>query len=551
MKEKKVKGSISRRIITLVVVSIVLVAFCASVGGAILLGSKIMHDKEDYLRLSTYAIIKETALMSAENTKMETVNVLLEEFKTENDTDVTIFDYETRVFSTIPNAIGTKIDNNIWKVLRGGEPYFSKKANVNGIKYYAYYEPVIKNGECVGAIFAGQPASIVDSAIVSSMVNVLMIALISGCIFVTVAMKVARRIGLKLSRFETVIKTLTNNDLSVEVPRIETLRDEIDEISNETADFTKQLREIVGNIVGTSNELNKVSEELSDGMSVAFNSSEEISGAVQNIASGAENQSQDIQNITVRVNDIGEKIDVIQGSIGFLSDTAVRMLLLEENTLVCVNKTESENAVIKSHIEEVNNQVKITSESMNLIKKFVDVIQDIADQTKLLSLNATIESARAGEHGRGFAVVAEEIRKLAEQSSESSLEIAGTIGTLLDNFSLIIEKMRVTTESIGIQNEQIAETRKAFDLLDCDIKDTADQIESIVNAIEILNDKKKQIIDSICSLSAVSEENSASTEETTASMEELDAIIAQAEIKARDIKTIAESLKINVGVFKM
>ena len=547
----KSKGSISRRIVTLVVVSIVLVGICASLGGAVLLGSKMMHDKEDYLRLSTYAIIKETALMSADNTKMEVVNELLMDFKKQNESDVTIFEYDIRVFSTVPNAVGTKMDSGIWKALQSGESYFSKDANVNGEKYYAWYEPVMKDGKCVGAIFAGQPASNVDDAIIQAMINVFVIALICGCIVVTVAMKIARRMAKKLRQLETVIKTLTANDLSVEFPKYEKLHDEIDEISNETANFTAQLRGIISRIIGASHSLNTVSDELTDGMGIAYQSTGEIAIASDQIAKGVENQSQDTQNITQQIEEIGNLIDTIRDSMAFLTDTSVRMTQVKENTLINVEKAEHENDTIRAGIEEVNTQIDATSKSMKEISGFVDVIKDIADQTNLLSLNASIESAHAGEHGRGFAVVAEEIRKLAEQSAKSAIEIEKTIELLNENYSHIIKKMEVTTENVEIQSDQIEQTRSAFGLLDSDIKDTVGQISDVAKATETLETMKNRIIDSVCSLSAICQENSASTEETTAGMQELNAIISQATENANRVKEKAKALMDDVSVFKV
>lgn len=550
MREKKVT-SISTKIIAVVALSIALVVVCSSVGSAIQLGSKMMHSEEKYLKLSTYAIIKETAMMSAENTKMETITELLNDFKAVNNADVTIFDYDTRVFSTVPNAVGTKMDSGIWKALQSGEPYFSKDANVNGEKYYAWYEPVMRDGKCVGAIFAGSPASVVDNAIIKAMGNIVVIGLVSGCIFITIAMKISRRMALKLNRLRELVGSLTANDLSIDYPKYDNLKDEIELLSNEAVDFTAQIKKIIGNIVDASRSLNTVADELAEGMNVAHNSSDEISSAIDNIARGAESQSQDAQNISQKVEQIGHQIDSIRDSMAFLVDTSKRMLNVKDNTLVCVNKAMTENIAVEEDIKEINSQIEITSKSMDEIRGFVDVIKDIAGQTNLLSLNASIEAARAGEHGRGFAVVAEEIRKLAEQSATAATKVEGNMKSLNGDYVIMVEKMNTTTERVNSQSDQIVQTKEAFTLLDADIKDTAGQIDEVVKATENLEEMKNKIIDSVCSLSAICQENSASAQETSAAMQAVDTVISEATDNTNEVKERAKALMNNVSVFKV
>jgi len=550
MKQKKVT-SISTKITLLVVMSIAFVVLTSSVGASILLGSKMMHDKENYLRLSTYSIIKETAMMNAQNTKIETINELLNDFKSVNDADVTIFDYETRVFSTVPNAVGTKMDSTIWQALQGGEHYFSKSANVNGQKYYAWYEPVMRDGECVGAIFAGSPASTVDNAILVAMANTLMIGVFSGLVFVTISLKISRRMTLKLGRLRELIGSLAANDLSIDYPKYDKLRDEIELLSNEAVDSMGNLKKLISNIGGAADSLNTVSDELEKGMNDAASSSTEVSSAVDNIADGAVNQSQDVQNISQKVEQMGNQIDAIRDSMAFLADSSKRMLNVKENTLVCVDKAMTENEAVEEDIKDINSQIAVTTKSMDEIKGFVDVIKGIADQTNLLSLNASIEAARAGEHGRGFAVVAEEIRKLAEQSAEAAKNVEGNMDSLNDNYTRIVDKMNATTDRVNEQSEQITQTKEAFKLLDSDIKDTAGQITDVVKATANLEEMKNKMVDSICSLSAICQENSAAAQQTAASMQEVDAVITQVTENTKEVKERAKALMNDVSVFKV
>jgi len=550
--KKKKTGSIATKLTALAIAAMITVVTITSGAGAVLVGSKMMNGRKDYLGLATYTIAVETSMMSEENTSAETIQKLLDNFKKENTADVTIFAYNERKFTTLEGVkVGSTMDGEIWKAIQYGDPYFNKATYINGIKYYAYYKPIMINGECVGAIFAGLPAKEVDNSIGIAMANMMMIGILGNLIFITIFLKFSRRIAMKLSRLKQVIDILTANNLSVKFERYTKMRDEIEEISNEAADFTVQLHGMIEDIAILADALDKVATILGEGMMTANNSSTEISEAVDSIAKGAENQTDDTQNITERIEEMGRHIDNMKDFVDILSATATRMQKIEEETFKNMQLAERENTVIKTDIEEVNKQIDVTNQSMEEIRGFVGTINNIAKQTNLLSLNASIEAARAGEQGRGFAVVAEEVKNLAEQSAKSATQIEETITTLLNGYEMIIQKMLVTTENIQKQNEQIIKTKDAFVTLDNDTKDTAKQVEEITKAASSLDNMKRYIVDSICSLSAVSEENSAATQQTTASVLQLNEIIAEAANSAQEVEEKAKALKEYVSIFKL
>jgi len=550
--KKKKTGSIATKLTALAIAAMITVVTITSGAGAVLVGSKMMNGRKDYLGLATYTIAVETSMMSEENTSAETIQKLLDNFKKENTADVTIFAYNERKFTTLEGVkVGSTMDGEIWKAIQYGDPYFNKATYINGIKYYAYYKPIMINGECVGAIFAGLPAKEVDNSIGIAMANMMMIGILGNLIFITIFLKFSRRIAMKLSRLKQVIDILTANNLSVKFERYTKMRDEIEEISNEAADFTVQLHGMIEDIAILADALDKVATILGEGMMTANNSSTEISEAGDSIAKGAENQTDDTQNITERIEEMGRHIDNMKDFVDILSATATRMQKIEEETFKNMQLAERENTVIKTDIEEVNKQIDVTNQSMEEIRGFVGTINNIAKQTNLLSLNASIEAARAGEQGRGFAVVAEEVKNLAEQSAKSATQIEETITTLLNGYEMIIQKMLVTTENIQKQNEQIIKTKDAFVTLDNDTKDTAKQVEEITKAASSLDNMKRYIVDSICSLSAVSEENSAATQQTTASVLQLNEIIAEAANSAQEVEEKAKALKEYVSIFKL
>lgn len=535
----KIKLSFMTKVFLMAVIPALIVCIFMSGGTFVNLKDNMTFEIKNTLRATAYTL------------SYDDVQKTLDGYKETLGIDVTVFHDNIRVATTVAGSVGTEADPHIYAEVRSGKEYFSENANVNGHEYFGYYMPMYDaENNFVGMTFAGKPTAEANHEVYGSiMLMIASSASLVVAVFVIIGL-ITRKMVKILKNSTELIEEVSGGNFTVRADK-KAPNDEIGDIYRQVGTLAGNLKGLIKNTVDTAKSLNEVSDELSEGMSVAQSSSEEISGAIQNIASGAESQSQDTQSITQKIEEIGANIGNMRDGMGFLTDTATRMLKVKDNTMVSVERAESENSVIEADIQEMNTQIDITSKSMNEIKSFVDVIKDIADQTNLLSLNASIESAHAGEHGKGFAVVAEEIRKLAEQSAKSAMQIEKTIETLNENYALIIQKMAVTTESIKRQSVQIGETKQAFITLDGDIKETVEQIEEIATATALLDEMRVKIVDSICSLSAISEENSASTEETTASMQELNAVILQGSDRAKEVKKSAEALMGDVSVFKV
>lgn len=542
------KLSISKKILLLVTIPCLLIAAVVTLASWNIQKNDITAEIERTLRTGAFTLRQsmEKCADKAERT------VIVDDFYATMGIDATVFLGNERVISSVPNAVGTLMDGKIWAVVSTGQDYFTTDALVNGAHYFGYYIPFFIGGEVSGAVFTGLPKAEAEAEILRSIAKIVGAVIVVTLFSIVVAAWISSLIVKKLNASAEMVEQLSENNLCVEYnDKYAGNYDEVETMYTQIYNFAKNLRGIISRIVGTSKVLNNVSDELAEGMEIAFNSSNEISGVVDNIAKGAESQSQDTQNISQKVEQMGNQIDSIRDSMAFLSDTSKRMLNVKQNTLVCVDNAMKENKEVEENINDINKQIIITSKSMVEIKGFVDVIKGIADQTNLLSLNASIEAARAGEHGKGFAVVAEEIRKLAEQSAEAAKNVEENMESLNENYSQIVEKMNATTKRVNAQSEQIVQTKEAFVLLDADIKDTASQIDDVVKATESLEVMKNKIIDSVCSLSAVCEENSASAQETAAAMQEVDAVITQATDNTKEVKERAKALMDDVSVFKV
>lgn len=350
------------------------------------------------------------------------------------------------------------------------------------------------------------------------------------------------------------IKVIADGDLTVgfDVDDIDTeSKDEVINMQKSMSHMTSQLKNIIGNVMNSSHSVHKAMDRLNEGSDVISQSASDISSAISEVSCGAVATAEDTHTASCVVSDIKDNVLGIKSNTNSLSEAAFNMNIAKDNVYAILNEFVESNSIISNKIKSTNDQVNITNDNMKEIQKFIEVIKDIASQTNLLSLNASIEAAHAGEAGRGFAVVAGEIRKLAEQSASSAKEIEDKLNTLFENYKLIVLNIKETNDNVAFQNTKLAETKDNFDILDKDINITVEKITEINSMVFELDNLRGRLIDIIASLSSVSEENAAGAEESTASIQELLATIAAMCDDIKGVKDEVDELVNNVNIFKI
>ena len=327
--------------------------------------------------------------------------------------------------------------------------------------------------------------------------------------------------------------------------------DEIGGIATALKTLLCSYRSIIPTIKNASTTLKNIASELNTNTEVASDTCYQISQAIENVASGAVSQADDTGKASANILCMSEELTKINGNTEDLQRISVSMDNAKETALNTLGELKKATADMIEDVNNTSEQVRVTSESMNGIKEAVKMIDNIASQTHLLSLNASIEASKAGESGRGFSVVATEMSKLASQSAEYSSEIKKIIADVEKNYEMIIKNVDTTNNNMLVQSEKLTDTQNVFAVLDDNISDTVERITGINHMVELLSNELTGIVDMLTNLSAISQENTASTEETMAGIEELNAIILQVNEKATVVNDSANILIEEVGIFKV
>lgn len=483
----------------------------------------------------------------------------IDKFVENSSAAVTIFIGKTRRLTTLVDhstgqrIVGTDASDEVWNAVSKGQVYEAQDLLINGTDYSACYVPLEdESGKVVGMVFAGEPTTQVQSFILTSVLKFVIATMVIMVIVVLIDIYVCRRISRSIILTEAPLTALSEGDLSVNVSETVLKRsDEIGAMGRATENVLSKLREIVGGLQHTAVSLHEAGAALDSMAQTSSNATEEISRAVEDISKGAVSQAEEIESASVEISNMGQMIEEIVQNVGSLTETSKSMSAAgDASTKTMVNLSES-NDRTSAAITGIGEQIRLTDEATKRISEATELITSIASQTNLLSLNASIESARAGEAGRGFAVVATEIQKLALQSNDAAVEIRQIIDSLLAESSKTMEQMREAEALMREQQEKLNETKGKFGEVSDGISVSREGTEKIRVSADSCDGARATVMDVISNLSAISEENAASSEETTASMQELNATLNMLANKAGELMQISEELNADMKFFKM
>lgn len=487
-------------------------------------------------------------------------NEILDAIVEGTDYDVTIFYGKTRMATTLKSVengeriIGTDANDKVVEaVLNKGQEYVDYATEINGENYYVYYMPIKdSSGKIVGMVFAGIPSSDAETYTHKVARTIGAAAGIPELIVIIVAVVSVLGIVRAIKSAENAIDTLAEGNLDISLDdRYLQRGDEIGNMLRALQGLSEKLREMVHGMHQSSQVLIESGKKLEEMAHVTSKTTEEINNAVGDISKGAVTQAEEIENANIHIVNIGEIIENIVKSVAQLDNTAGQMKDAGDESAEIIRELSESNDRTTEAIARIGKQVYATNDSVQSIKEAIAIIRSIAEETNLLSLNASIEAARAGEHGRGFAVVASEIQQLAEQSNESSTRIEDIIDALLKESETTVHVMEDVKVIVEQQQRKLDDTKAKFEDVEHGINVCREETEGIQGQTILCDESRGKVVDVIQGLSSISEENAASTQETNASMEELNSIISVMADSAGELMVLSEQLDEQLKFFRL
>lgn len=473
--------------------------------------------------------------------------------------DVTFFYGSVRTMTSIKTEdgrriVGTEAGEKVQQeVLQGGRAYFSENVDIKGVPYFGYYLPVYQpdGGEPIGMVFSGMPRTEVLAFIYRSLaiVVVLVLAILAASVLLIRRYNYAMTHALR--KAINAVHDVAGGRLDTPIAETILVRDdEIGVLGNSIAELRDVLKQLVDHMGETTqslraeaNRLEEVSAETQQGVDVMRQASAAIS-------EGAAQQAKDTESASESIEVMGGLITQTNGEAQQLGKQADEMRGASGEAGTAIDALKGVSDRVSEVVQDVEQMMTQTNESAGQIREASDLISGIADQTSLLSLNASIEAARAGAAGRGFAVVAEEIRKLADQSDEASRRIRETIENLLSDFAGVVRSMQQMREVIDQQNSHIRSTETTVkDVVD-GLGRTAQGIGTILGEMERLEAARGDVDGVIASLAAVAKENARGIEGSQETVRQVADGFATVTEAAGKLRAAASALADDLAAFR-
>ena len=486
---------------------------------------------------------------------------LVDRIKDNTGMDVTFFYGDRRIMTSALDSNGDRILNSpageriVEKVLQNGEEYFSNSVSLDGVMNYGYFMPVYQNGsddEIIGMVFVGTDKESKDAVVNGIIFGIGAAVCVAMILCIGVGLKLATSISRNIKKSIGIMGKVAEGDLTVWVDdKMLKRKDEIGDLSRVTVKLKDTLKGILKGISENSASLLEASRALGNAADTTNGTMNEVQNAVSQVVANSTEQSKNSESTSENMRIMGEHITETSTEVDTLNQNAASMQKSSKKTADTLAQLCHINEEVERIIGEVKEQTDRTNVSIQKINTAMEFITSIAEETNLLSLNASIEAARAGESGRGFAVVADQIKKLAEQSNQSGHEIEETTKALMEDSAREMEIMQRMQEIITEQSGSMQETRANVSEVLKEIEDSMQSILQIRESTGRLAESRGEVMEAVEQLSQIAHDNVDSTQQTYTETQEVLDTFKQVYDSAGQLKKIADELAQSMQYFKI
>ncbi len=295
----------------------------------------------------------------------------------------------------------------------------------------------------------------------------------------------------------------------------------------------------------------QISKETRSKAEEALCSVGQISESIEEVAKGASRQADEVQYGVEKMENLSQEIELLSDRFNGVSDDTKDIKQLNSVGLQSVNLLKEKSLETNAALAQIYQTIESLTNSTKNIEQLLESVEGIAEQTNLLALNAAIEAARAGESGRGFAVVAEEIRKLAEQSRVSTVEIGSLVDTIQNQSTLTVASMQRVQAVSQEQNEAVLHTNDAFQNITEATESISSKIAMIQQGMTSIQNHRHEVLKVIENISAVTREAAASSEEIAAAAGSQVSILEEMNEVTRKLDEITQELDLKLKKYKL
>jgi methyl-accepting chemotaxis protein len=482
-------------------------------------------DINDRIKLSNFRL--EEGKLIIGYFALNDIHIVVDQVKNIFGGVATVYMKDQPVATTLLNKDGTrsmetKLTGNVHDtVLKSGKPY-KGKITMSSVKYFTAFDP-IKNqqGETIGALLVAVPENNYFAGFNRVMIIILIIAIMLIVGVTLFIFSFTKKIMNPLENMVGTANKLADGDLTfaVDVDR----KDEIGQLLGAMSNMVDKWRHVVSEVKSASDNIASAGHQLSASAEQMSRGSSEQAGRASQVATATEEMSQTV-------------VDIARNASNIAASSAETLKLARDGETI-VHRSVKEVKEIAQTVDESASFVRSLGERSKHIGEIVSVINDIADQTNLLALNAAIEAARAGEQGRGFAVVADEVRKLAERTAQATSEIGDMIKAIKDEVSLAVDSMENVSSKVNTGVELSSQAGDALEVIVKQADDLQVMVQQIASATEEMSATAEEVSKDIEQIALVSRESSSSSDQTTQA--------------ALELSSLSTNLQRTVGEFRL